>query len=112
MDGRQKYLLRKDATQFRKLEGDILRKNRMKLCKMDEKAVLSQCRILNNEHNVQKINAKLTHSQRVETLLDILVRLGPDAFEEFVNAVNIVDPDLGIPLIEELSEHNLICSVH
>ena len=81
----------------------------MKLCKMDQDKVLSMCGYLNNKYNAAKISTRKTNSQKVETLLDILVKLGPDAFEEFVNAVTIVNPELGTPIVEELRKHNLVC---
>ena len=77
---------------------------------MDQEKVLPMCGYLNNKYNAAKINARKTHSQKVETLLDILVKLGPDAFEEFVNALIIVNPELGVPIVEELRKHNLVCT--
>ena len=92
----------------RNIEKEILAKNRMILHKMDANKVVSLCESVNDKYNVEKINAEKTHFQRVEKLLDIIVKLGPEAFEEFINAVNIVNPELGMPIVEELRKHNLI----
>jgi len=109
LNEKRKYLLRKDATKLRDIERGILRRNRMNLCRMDEERVLSLCSSLNNKYNVENIRSKATHRQKVEALLDILVKCGPDAFEEFVNAVTFVNPDLGLPIVEELKKHDVVC---
>lgn len=101
------YHMRKDLLE-RQIEKKILAKNLTRLYGMDTEKIIPLCNSLNDKYNMEEINAQRTNYQRVEKLLDILLKLGPHAFEEFVNAISVVDPDLSTPIIEELRQYNLI----
>lgn len=102
-----KYSLRQDL-QIRQLVKEILSKNRMKLNKLDADRIICLCESLNNKYIVDKIHAKKANFQQMEELLDILLKLGPGAFEEFINAVSTEDPGLGLAIVEQLKKHNMI----
>ena len=102
-----KYSLRQDL-QIRQLVKEILSKNRMKLNKLDADRIILLCESLNNKYIVDKIHAKKANFQQMEELLDILLKLGPGAFEEFINAISTEDPGLGLAIVEQLKKHNMI----
>ncbi len=102
-----RYCLKTDAT-FRQVERDILRKYRFHLHKMNTNEILSHCDSLKDRYHSELIYAEKTPFQRAEKMLDMLVKLGPQAFEEFINALNSVDPELGLPILEELNKHNIL----
>ena len=69
---------------------------------MDTKRILGMCESLNDQYNTDQISSQKTQAQKVEKLLDILVKLGQKAFEEFINALDCTNPELSFPILEEL----------
>lgn len=49
----------------------------------------------------QEVKVKATREDRIDKLLDILPRRGPKAFDEFVKALQEVQPFLASPLLQE-----------
>ena len=109
-DFSHQFALRRDI-QVRQLETEILSRHRMKLHKMDANKIASLCNSLNNKYHTETINAQKTQFQKAEKLLDILIKLGPQAFEEFLNALSSVNPELSSPIVEELHRRHIITTV-
>ena len=60
-----------------------------------------------DEHEVK---VKATREDRIDKLLEILPRRGPEAFDDFVKALYVqeVQPFLAVPLAQESSKYNEI----
>ena len=56
----------------------------------------------------QEVKVKATREDRIDKLLDILPRRGPKAFEEFVKALQEVQPFLAAPLIQEAGNSDFL----
>ena len=84
------------------LENEILRKHRIRLHSMDTKRILGMCESLKDQYNTEQIGSQKTEAQKAEKLLDILVKHGQRAFEEFINALDCTNPELSSPILEEL----------
>ena len=53
----------------------------------------------------QEVKVKATREDRIDQLLEILPRRGPKAFDEFVKALQEVQPFLASPLIQEAGDY-------
>ena len=53
----------------------------------------------------QEVKVKATREDSVDQLLEILPRRGPKAFDEFVKALQEVQPFLASPLIQEAGDY-------
>ena len=49
----------------------------------------------------QEVKVKATREDRIDKLLDLLPRRGPTAFDDFVKALQKVQPFLATPLLQE-----------
>ena len=49
----------------------------------------------------QEVKVKATREERIDKLLEILPRRGPTAFDDFVRALQEVQPFLAAPLVQE-----------
>ena len=49
----------------------------------------------------QEVKVKATREDRIDKLLEILLRRGPAAFDDFVKALQEVQPFLAAPLVQE-----------
>ena len=56
----------------------------------------------------QDVKIKVTREDRIDKLLEILPRRGPEAFHDFVKALQEVQPFLAVPLVQESGKHNKI----
>ena len=58
----------------------------------------------------QEVKVKATREDRIDKLLEILPRRGPEAFDDFVKALHVqeVQPFLAVPLAQESSKYNEI----
>ena len=56
----------------------------------------------------QDVKIKTTREDRIDKLLEILPRRGPEAFDDFVKALQEVQPFLAVPLVQESGKHNEI----
>ena len=56
----------------------------------------------------QEVKVKATREDRIDKLLEILPRRGPEAFHDFVKALQEVQPFLAVPLVQESGKHNKI----
>ena len=56
----------------------------------------------------QDVKIKATREDRIDKLLEILPRRGPKAFDDFVKALQEVQPFLAVPLVQESGKHNEI----
>ena len=52
----------------------------------------------------QEVKVKATREDRTDKLLEILPRRGPAAFDEFVTALQEIQPFLATPLVKEAGE--------
>ena len=53
----------------------------------------------------QEVKVKATREDKIDQLLEILPRRGPKAFDEFVKALQEVQPFLASPLIQEAGDY-------
>lgn len=81
---------------------DILRNNRAFLIKnMEPMKLLKHLSTTLDETDDEQIKAQSTRGERSEKLLDILLRKGQNAFDEFVKALREVQSQyLAVTLIE------------
>ena len=90
---------------------DILRRNwstlRRDLEPMKLLPYLVNVLDVTDEHEVK---VKATREDRIDKLLEILPRRGPEAFDDFVKALHAqeVQPFLAVPLAQESSKYNEI----
>ena len=61
-----------------------------------------------DDTDVEKIKMRHTREDASDNLLEILPRRGPKAFEDFVKALQEVQPHLASPLIQQ-SGKNIFC---
>ena len=54
----------------------------------------------------QEVKVKATREDRIDKLLEILPRRGPKAFDEFVKALQEVQPFLASPMIQEAGNYH------
>ena len=60
----------------------------------------------------QEVKVKATREDRIDKLLDILPRRGPTAFDDFVKALQEVQPFLATPLLQESGNNETVfCTV-
>ena len=98
----------KDGQAIQQLENHIIRKYRLHLHRMNTNRIVPLCDSLKDGYHSDLINAEKAPFQRAEKLLDILGKLGPHAFEEFINALQNVDPELGSPILDELNRNDVL----
>ena len=54
----------------------------------------------------QEVKVKATREDMIDKLLEILPRRGPKAFDDFVKALQEVQPFLAAPLVQESGQYN------
>ena len=60
----------------------------------------------------QEVKVKATREDRIDKLLEILPRRGPKAFDDFVKALQEVQPFLAVPLVQESGQDDEIVFLH
>ena len=60
----------------------------------------------------QDVKIKATREDRIDKLLEILPRRGPKAFDDFVKALQEVQPFLAVPLVQESGQYDEIVFLH
>ena len=60
----------------------------------------------------QEVKVKATREDMIDKLLEILPRRGPKAFDDFVKALQEVQPFLAAPLVQESGQYNETVFLH
>ena len=60
----------------------------------------------------QEVKVKATREDRIDKLLEILPRRGPKAFDDFVKALQEVQPFLAVPLVQESGQYDEVVFLH
>lgn len=60
----------------------------------------------------QEVKIKATREDSIDKLLEILPRRGPKAFDDFVKALQEVQPFLAAPLVQESGQYSEIVFLH
>ncbi|KAJ7318638.1 hypothetical protein OS493_037701 [Desmophyllum pertusum] len=87
---------------------DILRRHWPSLRKnLEIVELLPQLGDVLGQADQEKVQAEATRREKIDKLLDIIPRKGPEAFDNFLKALQKIQPFLAVPLLQESEKEEM-----